>query len=170
MKQKIASLCVILCLGWLSCEKPVTGVLNLFPGPGLVKGWSWDGMPRLISSDADSEILPKVDWLEAGQAAYYRGSRQDSSFMVTIVRLRDSLQVKLVQEYLTEKDVVTKSDSSVSWISENEALMVYEDYLIILRTANHSTTVMKGMNLASEAVRRKIAKREYGKTEGAGSL
>jgi len=147
--------CFSIVLQFCFCEKPVTGVLALFPGPGFEKGWSWYGMPETVERDSLAEQFfarcysgKTPSFRQLGNAVYYRGSVKDTAFTVIIGELSPSYDA----DPALQAGFSVNADSTGS----NEICFIEGSYAVYLRSNNESSRIQKAMRTVAVLIAERI--------------
>ena len=148
---------------FLFCQKPQTGLDQLFPGPGFEKGWSWFKMPVHYNPnnlyeyiDGEAELYLSYGFKELATLTYFWGSVDDTSFVVDIYDMGTPLSAFGVYSNYRHPNYHYEKIGTEAVVSDFGIKFYQGRYLVELKAGVLSDKIKKAMLTVAQKISKRI--------------
>ncbi len=163
MIRKIFYFSFVSIILFLSCEKPQTGLDQLFPGPGFEKGWSWFKMPVHYNPDnlyeyidGEAELYLSYDFKELATLTYFWGNVDDTSFVVDIYDMGTPLSAFGLYSNYRYPDYNYEKIGTEATVSDFSIKFYQGKYVVELKAGAASNKIKNAMRTVAQKVSERI--------------
>jgi hypothetical protein len=160
-KTTLGFLCVLLLS--TACVFRKKGMDSLFPAPGFQKGWSWEGKPRHYTSqnlyeiiDGEAELYLSYGFKELVSLLYYRGSPEDTFFVVDVFDMGSPLNAFGLYSGFRHPEYRFEDIGAEGFVSDYGIKFYKGEYLIDIKAAGFSEICRKAVWGAAREIARRI--------------
>jgi len=159
--QKLCPIVLLLIL-FSFCDTGKKTIIQLFPGPGFEKGWSWKDMPELGETEylnnylgEEAELYKAHGFKKMGTTTYFWGHVKDTSFVVDIYDMETAQNSFNIFSHWRQSDSVIIEIGDEGIVTDTE-IRFYSKHFVIRLTANVSSAKTR---TAMEVIARQIPDR-----------
>jgi len=148
---------------FLFCEKPQSGLDQLFPGPGFEKGWSWfkmvvhynpDNLYEYI--DGEAELYLSYDFKELATLTYFWGNVDDTSFVVDIYDMGTPLSAFGLYSNYRYPDYNYEKIGTEAVVSDFSIKFYQGKYVVELKAGAASNKIKNAMLTVAKKISERI--------------
>jgi len=158
----MACLFCVLLLSTAGCYRK-KGMDNLFPAAGFHKGWMWEGKPRHFTPqnlyeiiDGEAELYISYGFEELASLLYYRGSPEDTFFVVDIFDMGNPLNAFGVYSGFRHPEYRFEEVGTEGFVSDYGIKFYKGKYLVDIKAAEFSEACRKAVWSTAREIARRI--------------
>ena len=163
MTRRIALLCICLMLTSVTCPFRKKGLDSLFPSPGFEKGWEWEGKPKHYTPqnlyeiiDGEAELYISYGFKELASLLYYRGSAEDTFFVVDIYDMGSALNAFGLYSGFRHPDYRFENIGTEGFVSDYGIKFYKGNYLVDIKVGEFSEKCRRAAWIATGTIAKRI--------------
>lgn len=146
-----------------TCALRKKGLDSLFPSPGFQKGWSWEGKPKHYTPqnlyeiiDGEAELYLSYGFRELASLVYYRGTPEDTFFVVELFDMGSTLNAFGVYSGFRHPEYRFEDIGTEGFVTDYGIKFYKGDYLVDIKAGGYSESCRKAVWGAAREVARRI--------------
>jgi hypothetical protein len=168
MTRRTIQICICLMLASTTCTLRKKGLEDYFPSPGFERGWKWEGKPKHYNPqnlyeiiDGEAELYISHGFKELASLLYYRGSAEDTFFVVDIYDMGGALNAFGLYSGFRHPDYRFENIGTEGFVSDYGIKFYKGDFLVDIKVSEFSEKCRRAAWAAAETIARRI--RESGR-------